>query len=264
MCLCGRTQRTPDLSLSVIDIIWLTLSHTWIFLPNFPNPLFKNFDRSLCISPSLIPKVVSGGCWRWVKKFRHEIYLINNIEKLTANATPLQETCRDYRRTRIKDSRSISSNISPIYLVHGVLWGGEGGVNEKVFCKVQYKAMRLPKKKNAFFVLWNFRQKFNLFSCQSCRGSDGVRKKKERHSGDWNMESRKGFSAVPRFMILKKIKIKIEEINLSNLRSSWARVIVPKGLHALLSENTLYIMVSNLHIGKISLENFPTKNNNFI
>ena len=67
VCLCRRTQRTPDLSLSVIDIIWLILSHTWIFLPNFPNPLFKNFDRYLCISLSLIPRVVSGGRWRWVK-----------------------------------------------------------------------------------------------------------------------------------------------------------------------------------------------------
>lgn len=38
-----------------------------MFLPNFPNPLFKNFDRYLYISPSLIPKAVSSGRWRWVK-----------------------------------------------------------------------------------------------------------------------------------------------------------------------------------------------------
>lgn len=93
-------------------------------------------------------------------------------------------------------------------------------MNERFFCKVQYKAMRLPKKKNAFFVLWNCRPKFNLFSCQSCRGSDGVREKKSGILVIEIWKAGKGFSAVPRFMILIKIKIKIEAINISNLRSS--------------------------------------------
>lgn len=225
-----------------------------------------NFDRYLCISPSLIPKVVSGGRWRWVKKFRHEIYLINNIEKLTANATPLQETCRDYRRTWIKDSRSISSNISPIYLVHGVLrgWGGKVGWMKRFFARYNTKPCDCQKRKMHFLFYGTAGQNLICFLVNLAGDQTESEKKKERHSGDWNMESRKGFSAVPRFMILIKIKIKIEAINLSNLRSSWARVIVPKGLHALLSENTQYTMVSNLHIGKITLEKFSTKNNNFI
>lgn len=140
--------------------------------------------------------------------------------------------------------------------------GGKVGWMKGFFARYNTRPCDCQKRKLHFLFYGTAGQNSICFLVNLAGDQTESEKKKERHSGDWNMESRKGFSAVPRFMVLKKIKIKIEAINLSNL--SWARVIVPKGLHALLSENTLYTMVSNLHIGKISLENFSTKNNYFI